>query len=63
MADTAVLSYLEKGYLPEAIINFVAYLGWFPKFLEEIYTENDYKESKEIVSLENMKILVSTRFF
>ncbi len=28
--DVAVEDYLEKGYLPEAILNFVALLGWNP---------------------------------
>ncbi|PJA92603.1 MAG: glutamate--tRNA ligase, partial [Candidatus Komeilibacteria bacterium CG_4_9_14_3_um_filter_37_5] len=28
--DVAVCDYLAKGYLPEAIINFIALLGWHP---------------------------------
>ena len=30
--------YLEQGYLPEAILNFVALLGWAPKDNRELYT-------------------------
>jgi len=28
--DVAVEDYRKKGYLPEAIVNFVAFLGWNP---------------------------------
>ena len=30
--------YLKKGFLPEALINFVALLGWHPQSAQEIYT-------------------------
>ncbi|OGE86625.1 MAG: glutamate--tRNA ligase [Candidatus Doudnabacteria bacterium RIFCSPHIGHO2_02_FULL_46_11] len=37
--DVAVEDYLKKGYLKEAILNFVALLGWHPSQSEkEIYT-------------------------
>ncbi|TAK04658.1 glutamate--tRNA ligase [Patescibacteria group bacterium] len=36
--DVAVEDYLAKGYLPEALINFVALLGWNPSGKQEIYT-------------------------
>ncbi|MCD4705975.1 glutamate--tRNA ligase [bacterium] len=36
--DTAVEDYKEKGYLPEALINFSALLGWHPKDNKEIFT-------------------------
>jgi glutamyl/glutaminyl-tRNA synthetase len=29
---------LEKGYLPEALINFLAFLGWNPKTEQEIFS-------------------------
>ncbi len=34
--DVFVEDYLAKGYLPEAIINFCAFLGWHPKGNNEI---------------------------
>ena len=34
----AVEDYLQKGYLPEAILNFVALLGWHPKNEQEIFS-------------------------
>lgn len=36
--DVAVTDYREKGYLPEAIINFVAFLGWNPGTQKEVYS-------------------------
>lgn len=36
--DVAVESYLDKGYLPEALINFIALLGWHPADDQEIFS-------------------------
>lgn len=36
--DVSVESYIEKGYLPEAMINFLAFLGWNPGTNKEIYS-------------------------
>ncbi|MDO8626350.1 MAG: glutamate--tRNA ligase [Candidatus Magasanikbacteria bacterium] len=36
--DVAVEDYNNKGYLPEALINFVAFLGWNPGTNKEIYS-------------------------
>jgi len=35
---TTILSYRKMGYLPEALINFMALLGWNPKTDEEFFT-------------------------
>ena len=35
--DVAVEDYLNKGYLKEALINFIALLGWHPADDEELY--------------------------
>lgn len=34
----SVLDYIEEGYLPEAIVNFLALLGWSPKGEQEIFS-------------------------
>lgn len=39
--DVAVEDYRAKGYLPEALINFVALLGWNPSADREIYTKDE----------------------
>jgi len=36
--DVAVNDYKEKGFLPEALVNFVALLGWNPTADREIFT-------------------------
>lgn len=36
--DTAVSEYRDKGYLPEALINYLVLLGWNPGTTEEIFT-------------------------
>ncbi len=36
--DVAVEDYRDKGYLPEALVNFVALLGWNPGTDEEVFT-------------------------
>ncbi|MBI4812612.1 glutamate--tRNA ligase [Candidatus Falkowbacteria bacterium] len=39
--DVAVEDYREKGYLPEALINFCALLGWHPKEDNEIFSPEE----------------------
>jgi glutamyl-tRNA synthetase len=36
--DVALDSYIQKGYLPEAMVNFLAFLGWNPGTEKEIYS-------------------------
>jgi len=43
--DTAVIDYWKKGYLPEAIVNFIALLGWSPSGEEEFYTLDELTEA------------------
>jgi len=37
---TAVAEFRKMGYLPEALINFMAFLGWHPEEEKEIYSLN-----------------------
>jgi glutamyl-tRNA synthetase len=39
--DVSVESYLSKGYLPEALINFLALLGWNPTDDREVFTREE----------------------
>ncbi|MHB1042345.1 MAG: glutamate--tRNA ligase [Eubacteriales bacterium] len=41
---TSVEQYREKGYLPEACVNFLALLGWSPGGEEEIFSLEEIKE-------------------
>src|SRR3989344_472221 len=36
--DVAVNEYLKKGYIKEALLNFIALLGWNPKSTDEIFS-------------------------
>jgi glutamyl-tRNA synthetase len=46
--DVAVNEYLEKGYLPEAILNFIAFLGWNPKNEQEIFSLEELIEAFDL---------------
>lgn len=46
--DVAVEDYLAKGYLPEALINFVALLGFNPTGDREIYTLDELIEAFDL---------------
>ncbi len=35
---TSMAEYMEDGYLPEALVNFIAFLGWNPGTEKEIYS-------------------------
>ena len=37
-SQTSVTAYRAEGYLPEAMVNFLAFLGWSPGTEEEIFT-------------------------
>lgn len=41
---TSIDQYREKGYLPEALVNFLALLGWSPGGEEEIFTLDEIKD-------------------
>ena len=50
--DVAAEEYLANGYLPSAIVNFIALLGWNPKTEQEVFPTMD--ELMEAFSLENI---------
>lgn len=46
--DVAVGDYVKKGYLKDAIINFIALLGWNPKTTDEIFNLEKLVEKFEL---------------
>ncbi|MBI3341491.1 glutamate--tRNA ligase [Candidatus Curtissbacteria bacterium] len=44
----SVIEFVEEGYLPEAIINFLAFLGWAPKDEREIFTQTELAQEFSI---------------
>ena len=47
-SQTSVTAYREEGYLPEAMVNFLAFLGWSPGTEEEIFTLEQLTERFEL---------------
>jgi nondiscriminating glutamyl-tRNA synthetase len=47
-SQTAISAYREQGYLPEAMVNFLAFLGWSPGTEEEIFTLEGLADRFEI---------------
>jgi len=47
-SQTSLTAYREEGYLPEAFVNFLAFLGWSPGTEEEIFTLDELAERFEI---------------
>ncbi|OGY65133.1 MAG: glutamate--tRNA ligase [Candidatus Harrisonbacteria bacterium RIFCSPLOWO2_01_FULL_40_28] len=43
--ETSLLEYKNKGYLPEAVVNFIVLLGWHPEGDEEIFSQKELIES------------------
>ena len=43
--DASFQDLVAKGYLPEAIINYIALLGWSPETEQEIYTLDELKKA------------------
>ena len=47
-SQMAISAYREEGYLPEALVNFLAFLGWSPGTEEEIFTLDELAARFEI---------------
>jgi len=47
-SQTAITAYREEGYLPEAFVNFMAFLGWSPGTEEEIFSLDELAARFEI---------------
>ncbi|MDO4289114.1 MAG: glutamate--tRNA ligase [Eubacterium sp.] len=46
--DVSVGDFLKKGYLPEALINFLALLGWSPEDDQEIFSMDELIEAFDL---------------
>jgi glutamyl-tRNA synthetase len=49
--DVAVEDYLARGYLPEALVNFVALLGWNPTADREIFTKEELAQLFDVAKV------------
>jgi glutamyl-tRNA synthetase len=50
-SQTSVTAYREQGYLPEAFVNFLAFLGWSPGTEEEIFSLDELARRFEIAKV------------
>lgn len=50
--DVSILSYRERGYLPEALLNFIALLGWSHPDRKEIFS---FDEFLQVMSLDRIQ--------
>jgi len=48
---TSVMQYKEEGYLPEAIVNFLAFLGWNPKDERELFSLEELEKEFKIENI------------
>lgn len=58
--DVAVEDYLAKGYLPEALVNFVALLGWNPTADREIFTKEELAQLFDITKVNKAGAVFNT---
>jgi nondiscriminating glutamyl-tRNA synthetase len=49
--DVSVDDFVKKGYLPEAVVNFIALLGWNPKNEQEIFTLSELEKEFDVKKL------------
>ncbi len=50
-SQTSMQSYREQGYLPEALVNFLAFLGWSPGTEEEIFSLEELSARFELAKV------------
>jgi glutamyl-tRNA synthetase len=48
LSQTALSEYRAQGYLPEAMVNFMAFLGWSPATEEELFTLHELAERFDV---------------
>lgn len=58
--DVATGIYLDKGYLPEAFLNFILLLGWNPKTEEEIFSMEEMIEKFDLSGVNKYGAIFNT---
>lgn len=59
--DVAVEDYLKKGFLPEALINFIGLLGWSPGEDKEFYTLKEMQDSFDLARVSKSGSVFDTK--
>ena len=58
--DVSIEDFLKKGYLKEALLNFVVFLGWNPKTEQEIFTLDELIEQFDVSKINNSGAVLDT---
>lgn len=58
--DVSVGDFIKKGYLPEAVVNFIALLGWNPKTEQELFTLDELAREFDIAKLNKSGAIFDT---
>ncbi len=58
--DVSVEDFKKKGYLPEAVVNFIALLGWNPKTEKELFTLEELEQEFDISKLNKAGAIFDT---
>ena len=59
--DASFEDLLEKGYLTEAVVNYIALLGWAPKGEEEIFTLPELVQEFDIAGISKSPAIFDTQ--
>ncbi len=59
--DVHAVAFLESGYLPEAMLNFLMFLGWNPGGEREIYTLDEFISEFDIAKIHTSDLIVFDR--
>ncbi|KAI8920357.1 glutamyl-tRNA synthetase [Powellomyces hirtus] len=57
--DVHIEALIDKGYLPEALLNFVAFLGWGPGTTKELYTLEELVDDFNLENINKSPAVVS----
>ena len=55
--DVFAIDFLKKGYLPEAVLNFIMFLGWNPRTENEFYTLDGFVKDFSIEGLQRTDLV------
>ncbi len=59
--DVHAVAFLEKGYLPEALLNFLMFLGWNPGGEKEVYTLEEFVKDFSLARVHKTDLVVFDR--
>ncbi|MDI6778189.1 MAG: glutamate--tRNA ligase [Patescibacteria group bacterium] len=59
--DVSVEDFMKKGYLPEAVVNFIALLGWNPKTEQELFALDELIKEFDIAKLNKSGAIFDTK--